>query len=188
MALKSIGDRPAVLPQSVLIVGTYGADGKPNAMNVAWGGQCGPKHIAINIGSHATTDAIAEKGAFTVALCDKKNLVPGDYVGIVSANKEPDKIAKTGWTAVKGEKVDAPVFQELPITMECKVVSNDPMTGENHIVGEIVNTQVDEKFLDLEDKIDAGGMDLLTFFGTDAGYYVVGERVGQAFHDGAALK
>lgn len=188
MALKSIGDKPAILPSPVLIIGTYGKDGKPNAMNVAWGGQCGPKHVALNLSAHATTDAIRENKCFTVAICDEANMAPGDYVGIVSANKEPDKISKTGWTAVKGEKVNAPVFQELPITMECQLVIDDDELGENRLVGEIVNTQVEEKYLTEEGKINAEGMKVLSFFGTDASYHTIGDKTGQAWHEGLALK
>ena len=186
--LKTIKATAAIYPCPVLIVGTYGADGKPNAMNVAWGGQCGPRHIALNLSPHATTDAIRATGCFTVAIADKANVVPADYVGIVSAKKEPEKIAKAGWTAVAGSAVNAPVFQELPVTMECKVVSIAEELGETRVVGEIVATQIDEKFLTEDGKIAFAGMNVLSFIHADAGYYVVGEKVGQGFADGKALK
>ena len=188
MALKSIGATAAIVPSPVLIVGTYDEDGNANAMNVAWGGQCGPKHVALNLSAHKTTDIIKEKGEFTVAICDAANTVPGDYVGVVSGNKQVDKVAKAGWTCVKGEQVDAPIFQELPINMECKLVITDEELGETRVVGEIVNTQVNEKFLTDDDKIDVTDMGVLTFLGTDASYRVLGEKVGQAFHDGLQLK
>lgn len=186
--LKTIDPVAAVYPCPVLIVGTYTADGTPNAMNVAWGGQCGPAHVALNLSPHATTEAIEANQCFTVAVADKANLVPADYVGIVSAHKEPNKIAKTGWTAVAGEQVNAPVFQELPVTMECKVVSIAEELGETRVVGEIVATHVDERYLTADGGIDYTGMEALAFIHADAGYYVVGEKAGQGFQDGAALK
>ncbi|MBQ9042046.1 MAG: flavin reductase family protein [Eggerthellaceae bacterium] len=186
--LKTIDATAAVYPAPVLIVGTYDKNGKPNAMNVAWGGQCGPKHVALNLSAHATTDSIIANKVFTVAIADKANLVPADYVGIVSANKESEKIAKAGWTVERGEQVDAPVIQELPVTMECKVVSINEELGETRVVGEIVATHVDEKFLTDEGKISYAGMEALSFISGDLGYYAVGERAGNAFRDGAALK
>lgn len=46
---------------------------------------------------HKTTKNIIARGAFTVSIADAENVVACDYVGIVSGNKEPDKIKKTGW-------------------------------------------------------------------------------------------
>ena len=113
-------------------------------------------HLVIDFSK--TTDLIAEKRCFTVAIADRANLVAADYVGIVSGNKESEKVAKAGWTAVPGEQVDAPVFQELPVTMECKVVSISEELGETCVVGEVVNTQVSEAHLTEAGKVDVSGM------------------------------
>ena len=187
--LKSIGAKAAIIPCPVLIVGTYDAEGNPDAMNVAWGGQCGPKHVALNLSQHKTTENLAVKECFTVAIADAPNIVAADYVGIVSGGKDPEKMAKSGLTATRGAEVDAPVFAEFPITMECKVVQSatDPATGELRVVGEIVNTQVAEEFLTEDGKIDASGMRVLSFFGTDLAYYEVGAKAGQAWGVGKAL-
>ena len=48
-----------MMPQPVLIIGTYNADGTPNAMNAAWGGQWDRGEIMISMGSHATTENLA---------------------------------------------------------------------------------------------------------------------------------
>lgn len=187
--LKSIGAKAAIIPCPVLIIGTYDAEGNPNAMNVAWGGQCGPKHVALNLSEHKTTENLAVKDCFTVAIADAANIAAADYVGIVSGGKDPEKMTKSGLTAIAATEIDAPVFTEFPITMECKVVQSatDPATGELRVVGEIVNTQVAEEFLDEGGKIDASGMRVLSFFGTDLGYYEVGTKAGQAWGVGKAL-
>ena len=57
--MKSFGPKPWVLPQPVLIIGTYNEDGTPNAMNAAWGGQWDAKEIMICMGTHATTENLA---------------------------------------------------------------------------------------------------------------------------------
>ena len=59
---------------------------------------------------------------FTVAIADSKNVMPADYVGVVSANDIPDKLAKTGWAITKSEFVNAPIIEELPLVLECKLV------------------------------------------------------------------
>ena len=51
-----------------------------------------------------------------------------DYVGIVSANKVPDKFEKAGFHAVKSEFVDAPLIEELAVTVECRLKSYDAKT------------------------------------------------------------
>ena len=54
--MKSFGQKSWMLPQPVLIIGTYDKNGKPNATNAAWGGQWDAKEIMIAMGAHATTD------------------------------------------------------------------------------------------------------------------------------------
>ena len=106
-----------MLPQPVLIIGTYNNDGTPNAMNAAWGGQWDAKEIIICMGKHATTENLARCEEFTVAFATKDTMVASDFVGIVSAKNDPEKMQKTGWTAIKAENVNAPVFTDFPMTM-----------------------------------------------------------------------
>lgn len=110
-----------MLPQPVLIIGTYSKDGKANAMNAAWGGQWDNGEIMISMGSHQTTENINACGEFTVAFATKETLVAADYVGITSAKNNPSKMEKTGWTVVSSENVKAPVFTDFPMTLECRI-------------------------------------------------------------------
>lgn len=185
---KSLGVKAVITPLPVLIIGTYDENGKPNAMNVAWGGQCGPKHIALNLSHHKTTENMALKKAFTCAFATESQTAPADYVGIVSGTKVPDKIQKAGWTAVKGEKVDAPVFDQLPLTLECKIIEMEQTPlGELRVVGEIVNTVADEDIL-TDGKIDIAKLKPITFDSAKNQYFVIGEKVGDAWKSGMALK
>ena len=94
---KNFGKKTWMYPLPVLIIGTYGEDGTPDAMNAAWGGiyDTGKVVLCLSEG-HKTTANIKARGAFTVSFADQEHLVASDYVGIVSANKEPDKLAKAG--------------------------------------------------------------------------------------------
>ena len=121
---KSLGAKPVLYPMPVLIVGTYNADGTANAMNAAWGGISEEKEISICIDSgHKTAENLTVGGGFTVSVATVDTLVACDFVGIASGNSIPDKINRTGWHFVKSESVNAPVFEELPLTLECRVIS-----------------------------------------------------------------
>ena len=178
-----------ITPLPVLIIATYNEDGTADAMNAAWGRQWGGKHIALNLSpKHVTTENILRTNAFTVSFADKKNLVASDYVGLVSAKDEKNKLEKAGLHTVKSEFVNAPVIEEYPLTIECKVVSVREELGEVRIVGEIVNTLADESIIGEDGVVDIGKIEALVYDSPAHFYRVVGEKVGNAFKDGMALK
>ena len=141
---KNFGAKPFLFPQPVMIIGTYDENGRANAMNAAWGGIVGTDEIIVDLGSHKTTDNIFLNKAFTVSVADVEHMTACDYVGIVSANKEPDKMEKAGFTTTKSEFVNAPVINELPLTLECELA--DVIDGSKFI-GKIVNVSIDERVL-----------------------------------------
>ena len=125
---KNFGAKPMCYPMPVFIIGTYGADGTPNAMNAAWGGISEEAEISICISEdHKTTENILVRKAFTVSMATAKYIAACDYVGIVSGNKEPDKFAKAGLHATKSQFVDAPLIDELPMAVECELISYDQL-------------------------------------------------------------
>ena len=187
--MKSFGQKSWMLPQPVLIIGTYNSDGIPNAMNAAWGGQWDAKEIVISMGAHATTENLARCNDFTVAFATKHTMVASDFVGIVSAKNDPEKIKKTGWTAVKSDNVNAPVFTDFPMTLECRILRKIDESEEGYyIVAEIVNILVNEEYLADDGKPDVEKMQLITYDPVHHGYISLGNRVGNAFSDGKQLK
>ena len=184
---KNFGAKATCYPMPVYIIGTYGADGTPNAMNAAWGGISEETEISICVDSgHKTAENILARKAFTVSMATADTLVACDYVGIVSGNKEPDKFRKAGFHATKSEFVDAPLIDELPMALECQLISYDPETCR--LVGEIVNVSVEESVLNGDGKVDVQKLRTITYDPMNHHYLVLGEKVGQAFHDGVALK
>ena len=178
-----------LLPQPVLIIGTYNDDGTPNAMNAAWGGQWDEHEIMISLGSHATTDNLNRCGEFTIGFATAATAEAADYVGIVSRRRDPDKMNKTGWTASKGRAVNAPVFDCFPMSLECRVKEklNESETG-CYVIAEIVNIVCDERFVASDGKPDVEKMELITFDPVHNGYIALGRRVANAFADGLKLK
>lgn len=187
--MKSFGQKSWMLPQPVLIIGTYNSDGIPNAMNAAWGGQWDAKEIVISMGAHATTENLARCNDFTVAFATKDTMVASDFVGIVSAKNDPEKMKKTGWTAVKSDNVNAPVFTDFPMTLECRILRKIDESEEGYyIVAEIVNILVNEEYLSEDGKPNVEKMQLITYDPVHHGYIALGDRVGNAFFDGKQLK
>ena len=187
--MKSLGQKSWMLPQPVLIIGTYNDDGTPNAMNAAWGGQWDAGEIVISMGVHATTENLNRCGDFTVAFATRETMVAADFVGIVSAKNDPQKMQKTGWTAMESSHVNAPVFAEFPMTMECRIRRKIDEGEEGYyIVAEIVNILVHETYLAQDGKPDVEKMQLITYDPIHHAYIGLGERVGNAFSDGKQLK
>ena len=134
--MKSFKSTAWLLPQPVLIIGTYDKDGKPNAMNAAWGGQWDMR-----------------------------------------------------LTVEKAPNVNAPVFKEFPMTLECRVKQKiDESETGYYLVAEIVNILCDEKYLAEDDKPDVEKMELITFDPVHHTYIQLGKTVGNAFSDGKQLK
>ena len=184
---KNFGAKAMCYPMPVYIIGTYNADGTPNAMNAAWGGISEEKEISICVDSeHKTAENILARKAFTVSMATAKYVAACDYVGVVSGNKEPDKFQKAGFHATKSEFVDAPLIDELPMAVECKMISYD--SESCRLVGEIVNVSADESVLNEDGKVDPAKLQPITYDPMNHHYLVLGEKVGHAFKDGLALK
>ena len=143
----------------------------------------------IAMGAHATTDNLNDCPDFTVAFATKQTMVAADFVGIVSAKKDADKMAKTGWKWEKSEHVNAPVFTDFPMTLECRIKEKIDESAEGYyIVAEIVNILVDENYLAEDGKPDMEKMELVVFDPIHHGYIELGKTIGKAFSDGKALK
>lgn len=183
MSRISFGAKPLMFPQPVLIIGTYDKDGKPNAMNAAWGITTDYDEISISLAEHKTTENLAATGAFTVSMGTEDTMLACDYVGIISGKDEPDKFAKAGFHAVKSEKVNAPLIAELPMALECKVRNFE----DGILIGEIVDVKADESIL-TDGKIDPKKLKPISFDPCNNAYLATGDKVGNAFQDGLKLK
>ena len=183
---KDFGSKPCVYPMPVFIIATYGEDGVPNAMNAAWGGIAEEDRITVCLdASHKTTANILAKKAFTVSMATEDRIAECDYVGIVSANDVPDKFARSGFHAEKSVKVDAPLIRELPMALECELISYDESTCT--LIGKIVNLCADESIL-TDGRIDPLKLRPITYDGANRDYYSFGSKVGKAFSDGRKIR
>ncbi len=182
---KSFGAKPFMYPMPVLIIATYDENGVPNAMNAAWGCAADINRIAIYVSAgHKTMKNILAGSDFTVSMATASTAVAADYVGIVSGNKVEDKLSRCGWHCTKSEKVNAPLIDELPMALECRMVSYD--TESELLIGEIVDVIADESVI-TDGSIDPRKLDPITYDPVNHDYLRLGEKVGNAFEDGKKI-
>lgn len=179
---KYIDKKHIFTPLPVLLLGTYDENGTPNAMNAAWGGQIDSNQIIVSLSRHKTTDNLQLKQAFTVSFANRKYTAEADYLGMASGRKV-NKIEKAGLHAMKAEKVDAPVFEEFPLALECEVEKMEP-DGDGYLLyGRVLGVNADESVM-TDGVVDLGKVEPIMFDSSMNLYRVIGEIVGNAFSDG----
>jgi flavin reductase (DIM6/NTAB) family NADH-FMN oxidoreductase RutF len=187
----SLPPKTILLPSPVLIIGTYDPDGKPNMMNAAWGGivSSKPPCISVSIREAALSfHNIHQAEAFTVNIPSEKYLKEADFVGMVSG-REYDKFKVTGLTAEKSKLVNAPIVNEFPYSLECKLVREINLGSHSMFIGEIVGMVADSEVLNSKQLPDIEKVRPLLWgsFGNMA-YYNVGNKLGDSFSVGSELK
>lgn len=184
---KNLGAKPYIVPQPVFVIGSYGENNIPNAMIAVWGGISNETEITICLSNkRKTADNIIARKAFTVSLADAEHIVSCDFVGITTGKKLPDKFSQAGFHATKSEFVDAPLIEELPVALECRVKSYDPATWR--LIGEIVNISVDERVLDEKGHVSLAKFSPVAYDWMTRSYLRLGEKVADAYRTGLALK
>ncbi len=169
-------------PQPCVMIATWDKDHNPDVMMAAWAGQLDYKQIVISLSKHKTTDNLELTGAFTVSFADERTVAESDYFGLVSGNKVPDKVARAGFTTTPSPNVDAPIINEYPLTLECRVIS----FKDGMLIGEIVNQSADESIL-TDGKVDLAKLKPIVFDAAGMCYRAVGDSVGQAWGSGKTL-
>lgn len=180
---KDLGQKTWLFPMPVAIIGTYGEGDAPNAMNAAWVGTYDYNQLIVSLGKHLTTENLEKRKAFTLAFATAETVAPSDFVGLVSGKTVKDKMEKSGLTPKKSAHVDAPYFEEYPLTLECEVVSFQ----DGILIGEIKNVLVDDSVL-TDGKLDFSKYHPVSFDPANNKYRLVGEEVADAFSVGAKLK
>lgn len=183
---KNFGSKTYLYPMPVLIIASYDKDGIVDAMNAAWGGISEEGQISMCLSpGHKTVKNILLSKAFTVSVADREHVKVCDYFGVVSANDVKNKFEKSGLTQSKSQFVNAPIINELYMTLECELIDYDEQTCI--LKGKIVNVSADEKVL-TDGKIDPQKLQPICFDPVNNAYLVLGEKVGRAFFDGLSLR
>lgn len=181
----NLGAKPLTYPQPVYIIGTYDEAGIPDAMNAARGGITGNAEITFCVGrTRKTIENLKKTGAFTVSIATEEFLKACDYVGLVSGNDQENKFEIAGFHHTKGENVNAPIIEELPMTLECQVKEYDER--RERLIGRIINVSIDDSVM-VGDKVDVKKLNPIIYDPVNMAYWGFGEKKGNAFSDGKEL-
>ncbi|EKQ57946.1 MULTISPECIES: flavin reductase family protein [unclassified Clostridium] len=182
-----IGNNGYLYPLPTVLIGAN-VKGKANYLNVSY---CGivnrvPAMISISLNrEHYTCDGIKQNKSFSVNIPSLEMLEITDYCGSVSGkNVDKSKLFSTFY----GNLNTAPMIQECPINIECKVIHELDLGGTNIImIGEVVQTYSEEKYL--KNNIpDLKKINPILFSVYEFNYYCVGEKIGKAWHVGKNIK
>jgi flavin reductase (DIM6/NTAB) family NADH-FMN oxidoreductase RutF len=186
---KPIGPRALAFTTPVWCIGTYDAQEKPNVMTAAWGGICCsvPPCIAFSLRKATYSYAsVLRAKAFTVNIPSAKYAREADFFGIASG-RNTDKFKAAGLTPVPGKAVHAPVVDEFPLALECKLVFHHELGLHTIFVGEVLDILCDEAALDKQGLPDMELVQPLVFNPAASTYHRVGEAVGRAFSIGKGI-
>ncbi len=182
---KNFGPNHSLMttPQPCVMIATWDADKTPDVMMAAWAGQYDHNQIVISLSEHKTTDNLKITNAFTVSFADERTVKESDYFGIVSGRNVPDKVARAGFTVSPSPNVDAPIINEYPLTLECRVVS----FADGILIGEVVNMSADVSILDEAGRVDLSKLKPIVFDASSLTYRSIGDVVGKAWGAGKEL-
>ncbi|MFO7914855.1 MAG: flavin reductase family protein [Candidatus Krumholzibacteriales bacterium] len=183
---KSIGLHPLAFPAPVWVVGTYDRDGRPDMMTAAWAGVCcsDPPCVSVSVRpSRYTYDNITLQKCFTVNLPPSEYVNETDYFGLTSG-REIDKVAAAQLTAVRGKLVNAPVIEEFPLIMECRLKKQVKIGSHTEFIGEILDIRIDESYLNPDGEVEAEKTGFFVLFN---GYRSINGLVGDPYSAGKKL-
>ena len=184
---KNFGPKPWLFPMPVMMVASYDEEERPDVMPAVWGGLIGEDRLALCVSPvHKTARNILQARAFTVSPADAAHLEACDLAGLDSANDVPDKFDRTGFTQAPSAFVHAPVICELPLALECELISYDAESGQ--LLGRIVNVSAPQELLDPSGDIDPERFQPLLYDPIRMAYQTAGPLAGRAFYAGLPLR
>ncbi len=184
-----LGPQTLVYPMPAFLIGAD-VSGKPNFMTAAWSGIAAstPPMISVSLQHHRhTLKGIRENGTFSVNVPSSALIKETDHCGIYSGAKE-DKVRTCGFSVFYGKLQNAPLIEQCPVNLECKVVHLIYLGSHMLVVGQIEEVHISENCMS-EDGPDPLKIDPLVYVSGAEKYYCrLGDIVGPAFKIGVQLK
>ena len=181
---KELGPRNCLYPMPTTLVGAL-VDGKPNYVTIAHVGIMDPGTVSLGMNkAHHTNAGIKKHKTFSVNIPSEEMVVKTDYCGLVSG-KDRDKSAL--FKTFYGKLKTAPMIEECPVNMECRLVQTVDFPRHDIFIGEVENAFCDESVL-TEGVLDFDKLRPLLFTMGDRGYWSLGRRLADAWSVGKKLK
>lgn len=175
---------------AALIVG--GTNENADVATIAWVGMLSstPPIIGVSFDRRRhTLELIRSTKEFTVNIPGAGYYMETDLCGLVSG-RSINKFKKAGLTPIAGSKIETPIIKECPFNLECKVVQEIQLGDYILLMGEIVETHIDEdkvEFVNNRPKIDISKVNPLVYCATVREYWDLGKKLGNAFQSGKDL-
>ncbi len=165
----------APVPPALVSCGTVE---KPNVLTIGWTGIINTKPPMTYISVRPTRysyDIIKESGEFVINLTTSAMCKKTDFCGVKSGAKV-NKFEKCGFTAVKGTKINAPMIEQCPVSLECKVTEIKHLGTHDMFLAEIVGVNVEEKYVDSKGKLNLQQCGLAAY--AHGEYFALGRKLG----------
>lgn len=178
---QSLGPKSLGFPAPVVLIGSYDRHGTPNMMAASWVGICCSSPPCVSVALRKATytyQNILERKGFTVNTPGLRLLKQTDYAGVVSGAHE-NKFAATGLTPAHSDLVDAPMIEECPVSLECKLIHTIELGLHTQFIGEIVDIKADPEILD-DDVPDLKKLQPFLYAPAARVYFALGEQVAKA--------
>ena len=165
-------------PLPVVMVTVQDKKGQKNIITVAWAGTVctNPPMVSISVRPERYSHKIlTETGEFVINLTTEKLAWATDYCGVKSG-RDIDKFKVTGLTALQGKEVNAPLIEEAPVNIECKVKEIRHLGSHDMFIAEVVAVHADEAYMDERGKFDLSKARPIVY--SHGEYYALGKRCG----------
>lgn len=188
MAKKQMGPQTWIYPAPALLVGAN-VDGKPNFMALAWGGIVNSEPPMISVAlrhQRHTLKGIRQNMAFSVNIPSTDMVKETDYCGMVSGSKV-NKVETCRFNVFYGKLGNAPLIEQCPVNMECRVEQMLTLPTHTVVIGRIEETHFSESCL-TDGKPDVARIKPFAYVMPGRQYQAMGEVVAEAYSAGKSLK
>lgn len=167
-------------PSPVVMVSCGQSLDEYNIVTIAWTGTiCSDPpmcYISVRPSRHSY-DIIKNSQEFVINLVNKELAPYADWCGVVSGKKF-NKFFETGLTPVRGNVVKAPLIEEAPVNLECKVKEIMPLGSHDMFIAEIVSVHVNDNLFNKNtNAIELQRANLVTY--SHGHYYDLGKILGK---------
>jgi flavin reductase (DIM6/NTAB) family NADH-FMN oxidoreductase RutF len=166
-------------PLPAVMVSVADENGKANIITIAWAGTVctNPPMVSISVRkSRYSYSIIRDTGEFVINLTTEKLAYATDYCGVKSG-RDVDKFEKMKLTKKKASFVKAPLIEESPVNIECRVTSVEELGSHVLFLAEVLAVHADEKYMDKEGKFDLQKANPLVY--SHGEYFSLGKRIGK---------
>lgn len=169
-----------IYPLPAVMVSCGSTPEEYNIITVAWTGTIctNPPMCYISVRPERHSYEILRRNMeFVINLTTKDMAHATDWCGVRSG-KNYNKFEETGLTPGKCSVVSAPLIEESPLCIECRVKEILSLGSHDMFIADVVNVRADEQHLNTETgKLELAESNLLTY--VHGGYYELGDKIGK---------